>query len=188
EWTAPRTPLDGPLLVWLGVCILSWIWSYTHHAAFFQGAMRAQGLNAFGFLAACTLAPFYLGAVHARQSRLEKEPVLRPAWWIFFVAWGLLWTLHSSIAAPAPPLTLEGHFWDPYGGALWLGGFGILFWLTKDGTIHDLWRVALGVAFLSGVYGIAQYLGMEMIWPRTVNPYGGRSVWTFGNPNFVSSY
>jgi putative inorganic carbon (HCO3(-)) transporter len=33
-----------------------------------------------------------------------------------------------------------------------------------------------------------QYMGFEPIWPKVLNPFGGRSVSTFGNPNFLSSY
>src|SRR5258706_9169965 len=33
-----------------------------------------------------------------------------------------------------------------------------------------------------------QYLGRDIIWASPVQPYGGRPVSTFGNPNFLSSY
>ncbi|MCX5781975.1 MAG: tetratricopeptide repeat protein [Elusimicrobia bacterium] len=46
----------------------------------------------------------------------------------------------------------------------------------------------LWAGFISSLYGIVQYFGIEPIWPRTLNPFGGRSVSTFGNPTFLSSY
>jgi tetratricopeptide (TPR) repeat protein len=42
--------------------------------------------------------------------------------------------------------------------------------------------------WIAAVYGILQYFGVEFIWPKVLNPFGGRSVSTFGNPNFLSSY
>ncbi len=42
--------------------------------------------------------------------------------------------------------------------------------------------------FISSLYGILQYFGIEPIWPKSLNPFGGRSVSTFGNPTFLSSY
>lgn len=44
------------------------------------------------------------------------------------------------------------------------------------------------VGILASVYGILQYFSIEFFWPRVLNPFGGRSVSTFGNPNFLSSY
>lgn len=44
------------------------------------------------------------------------------------------------------------------------------------------------VGMVASVYGILQYFGIELIWPKTLNPFGGRCVSTFGNPNFLSSF
>ncbi|MHB9155178.1 MAG: tetratricopeptide repeat protein [Endomicrobiales bacterium] len=44
------------------------------------------------------------------------------------------------------------------------------------------------VGELASVYGVLQYFSIEFFWPRVLNPFGGRSVSTFGNPNFLSSY
>ncbi len=50
-----------------------------------------------------------------------------------------------------------------------------------------LW-ITYVVATLAAAYGIAQFFGVELIWPRQLNPYGNRPVSTFGNPNFMSSF
>jgi tetratricopeptide (TPR) repeat protein len=44
------------------------------------------------------------------------------------------------------------------------------------------------VGFVAALYGIMQFLGFEIIWATALNPFGGRSVSTFGNPNFLSSF
>ncbi|MFC1500901.1 tetratricopeptide repeat protein [Elusimicrobiota bacterium] len=49
-------------------------------------------------------------------------------------------------------------------------------------------KIVFWVGILSSLYGILQYFGIEIIWPKILNPFGGRSVSTFGNPNFLSSY
>jgi len=43
-------------------------------------------------------------------------------------------------------------------------------------------------ATIASLYGILQYFGIEIIWSAKIAPYGARSVSTFGNPNFMSSY
>ena len=42
--------------------------------------------------------------------------------------------------------------------------------------------------WLASIYGIFQYFAIEFFWPKVLNPFGGRSVSSFGNPNFLSSY
>lgn len=49
-------------------------------------------------------------------------------------------------------------------------------------------NISIAVAMVAAGYGIIQYLGVEIIWPKVLNPFGGRSVSTFGNPNFLSSF
>ncbi|MBU2615072.1 MAG: tetratricopeptide repeat protein, partial [Elusimicrobia bacterium] len=44
------------------------------------------------------------------------------------------------------------------------------------------------VGFVAAFYGVLQYMEIEPVWPKALNPFGGRPVSTFGNPNFMSSY
>lgn len=44
------------------------------------------------------------------------------------------------------------------------------------------------IGLIASIYGILQYFGIELIWPKVLNPFGGRCVSTFGNPNFLSSF
>ncbi|MBK8870990.1 MAG: O-antigen ligase family protein [Elusimicrobia bacterium] len=48
-------------------------------------------------------------------------------------------------------------------------------------------RLLLAVAGVSAVYGIAQFLGVDPIWGSQLNPFAGRPISTYGNPNFLSS-
>ncbi|MFH1282097.1 MAG: tetratricopeptide repeat protein [bacterium] len=48
--------------------------------------------------------------------------------------------------------------------------------------------ISIVVGVVSCFYGVLQYFGLEFIWPKVLNPFGVRSVSTFGNPNFLSSY
>lgn len=60
--------------------------------------------------------------------------------------------------------------------------------LVDDDNRPGLIRAVFVTAWVASVYGILQYFGIELIWPKVLNPYGGRCVSTFGNPNFISSY
>lgn len=43
-------------------------------------------------------------------------------------------------------------------------------------------------ASLASSYAILQFFNLDFIWPRTIDPYGQRSISTFGNPNFLSAF
>lgn len=59
---------------------------------------------------------------------------------------------------------------------------------VDDTNRRAVMLTVLWAGFLAAGYGILQYFGIEFFWPRVLNPFGGRSVSTFGNPNFLSSY
>jgi putative inorganic carbon (HCO3(-)) transporter len=65
----------------------------------------------------------------------------------------------------------------------------IAYYFISGKKLEDIvWKVLFFASFLSSVYGIFQFFGMEIIWPTNVNPFGNRCVATFGNPNFLSSF
>ncbi|MBI3553313.1 MAG: tetratricopeptide repeat protein [Elusimicrobia bacterium] len=184
----PRTPVDVPLAAWLGVCLLSWVVAYFGHAPFFRPAMVNEGLRNTMFLLINCGAAFYLGASLGREGTDEPSASLG-GWAAFCLGWGLLWTafplMRGSGVAPAD---IWGHLWDGYGAFVWLAGLAAALWLTRQGRAGDFLHLVFATAFLSSVYGVFQYFNVEFIWPNVLNPYGGRSVSTFGNPNFMSSY
>lgn len=59
---------------------------------------------------------------------------------------------------------------------------------TTDDNRNKYIMTAVWAGLAASVYAVMQYFGMEFIWPKVLNPFGGRSVSTFGNPNFLSSY
>jgi tetratricopeptide (TPR) repeat protein/O-antigen ligase len=61
-------------------------------------------------------------------------------------------------------------------------------YLVDDTNRPRLLKAVFITAWLASAYGILQYFGIEFFWPKVLNPYGGRCVSTFGNPNFLSSY
>ncbi|UPT75909.1 MAG: hypothetical protein M0D55_09705 [Elusimicrobiota bacterium] len=60
--------------------------------------------------------------------------------------------------------------------------------LCRRGRVTDFLHLAFAAGFLASLYGVAQYFNKEIVWPVVLNPYGGRAVSTFGNPNFLSTY
>ncbi|MFH2203916.1 MAG: tetratricopeptide repeat protein [Elusimicrobiota bacterium] len=188
QWRFPRTRLDLPIAAWVAVCALSWLYAYFGHRPFYRDAMRAEGLRVFLFMLTNAVLVFYLAAA-AAEDCVERPSIPVGRWAIFVVVWGGLWTFMPQLrSAPGPMNAIWANAFDPYGVLLWVGGLAGIIWLARSGTVHAVWHVALAVGFLAAVYGIAQYFGMEFLWPKVLNPYGGRSVSTFGNPNFMSSY
>ena len=59
---------------------------------------------------------------------------------------------------------------------------------ADDETRPKFMLAVFWAGWLAAVYGILQYFAIEFFWPKVLNPFGGRSVSSFGNPNFLSSY
>lgn len=59
---------------------------------------------------------------------------------------------------------------------------------VNRGNFDKIYYTFFIVGVVASIYGILQYFGLELIWPKTLNPFGGRCVSTFGNPNFLSSF
>lgn len=190
DLSAFRTPLDLPLAGWVGAAALSWIVAYAGHKAFFRPAVGNEGARRALFFAANALAPFFAAVSVARAGRPAKDEDPEPLKWATFsLVWGGLWLLFPKLRGPgAAPTDAFGLFWDGYGAMLWALGFGWAFYLCRRARRDDFLHLALTAGFIASVYGVLQYFGIELVWPNTLNPYGGRSVSTFGNPNFMSSY
>jgi tetratricopeptide (TPR) repeat protein len=185
----PRTPVDRPLAAWVGVCALSWSVAYAFHKPWFRPSMAAEGARAFLFLLANALVPFYLAADLVRETGSADEDVPLGGWIGFVFLWGALWLAFRQLRGPgAAPTDIWAHVWDGYGFCLWAGGFAAVWALCRRGRWIDFLHLALATGFMAAVYGVLQYFNLEFIWPQTLNPYGGRAVSTFGNPNFLSSY
>jgi tetratricopeptide (TPR) repeat protein len=186
----PRTPLDGPWLATLAACALSWTVAYFGHVAFFRPAMISEGSRNGLFLLGNAMLPFYVSAaVPWQEGRSERSEIPLGWWCAFAVLWGFLWLGFPQMRSPASPSAEPWmHLWDPYGALVWAAGLAGAFWLCRRGRAMDLIHLALAAGVLASFYGICQYFNFEFIWPNVLNPYGGRSVSTFGNPNFLSSY
>jgi tetratricopeptide (TPR) repeat protein len=185
----PRLPIEWPLGVFVVVWGASWLRAYYGHVEFFRPAMAAEGVRTGVFLLVNALVAFWLGATLSAEGDDSTDVALGP-WIAFVLVWGLLWTLFPQMRS-RPGARIEDVFmqaWDPYGGFLWAGGLTAAAWLCRRGRIVDFLHLIFAAGFLASVYGVGQYFNYEFVWPNVLNPYGGRAVSTFGNPNFLSTY
>lgn len=188
-WRIPRLPVTAPLALFAAVWGLSLLRSYFGHVEFYRPAILAEGGRAAVFYLVICLATFAVAAGVATQDDGSTDVPLG-SWIVFTLAWGLLWTAfpQARTRLPARPEDFWSLAWDPYGALLWGLGLAGAFWLTKRGRVADFLHLAFCAGFLASAYGVLQYFNMEVVWPNVLNPYGGRAVSTFGNPNFLSSY
>jgi len=188
-WRWPRLPVALPLALFALAWTLSWGRAWLVHPAFFRPAIAAQGETAFLFEGAVCLSAFLLAAAAAAGDDGTSDVPLG-AWAGFALGWGLLWALfpQARVRAYGPPERFWNLVWDPYGALVWGLGLAGVLRLTRRGRVADFLHLALCVGFLASAYGMLQYFNVDFVWPYTLNPYGGRAVSTFGNPNFVSSY
>ena len=187
-WRIPRTPANWPLAAFAAVWALSWARAYFAHPEFFKPAMAAEGARGGLFIALNWLAAFSLGVFTGAED--EGGDVSLTPWVLLTLLWALGWCAFPSLRSrPAGrPDELFRLVWDGYGVLLWAAGLGGAFWLCRRGRLVDFLHLAFAAGFLASIYGVAQYFNKEFVWPAVLNPYGGRAVSTFGNPNFLSTY
>jgi len=185
----PGSPLNIPAAYALAVYLSSFIYAYFNHAAFFRPAMASEGLKTALFIAVNCFFVFYLSlrTPFAGVSKLEEPGAGK--WLALMLLWGALWFLFPFAKTPAAAQDFWSRFWDPYGGLLWLGGVTAVYLaLKKPARQEDVLVMIMSAAGIAALYGVLEYFHVELIWAKLVNPYGNRSVSTFGNPNFISSY
>ncbi len=185
----PKLPVAWPLAAFLLIWAVSWLRAYFGHAEFFRPAMIAEGVRAAMFLVVNCMAAFWLAALVAAEDEGSNDIALGP-WVAFAVFWGLLWVAFASARtrSGAPNEDFFALVWEPYGAVVWALGLGIAAWLCRRGRVIDFLHLAFATGFLASLYGVCQYFNYEPVWSSVLNPYGGRAVSTFGNPNFLSTY
>jgi O-antigen ligase len=125
---------------------------------------------------------------HSRNFTVVRTPLDVPL--IFFGAWALVsWGLSYLHHGPffRPGIAHEGSRAFLF---LWVNAIGAFFFstqLAREPEGRVLRQIMLGVAGISATYGVLQYFGYDPIWTGTINPFAGRPVSTYGNPNFLSS-
>ncbi|MDE2510724.1 MAG: tetratricopeptide repeat protein [Elusimicrobia bacterium] len=188
-WRLPRLPVTWPLALFLAAWGASWLRAYLVEPAFFHPAMRAEGARGTWFLLAVSVSTFFVSATLSSEDDGGSDVPLG-AWTAFALLWGLAWFGFSALRVRASPRPEDfgSLIWDPYGAFLWVAGTAAAGRLTRRARTADFLHLALCAGFLASAYGILQYFNVDLVWPYTLNPYGGRAVSTFGNPNFLSSF
>ena len=184
-----RTVLSLPLLFWTLIIFGSWGYAFFMHVKFFRPSVFNEGLNHEIFWLVNCMGAFFLGVAAVREGDGFDAGVNFGAWAGFCLLWGGLWLFFPLMRSlNSPPTDIPSLVWNGYGAFLWVLGIVLCLWLSSKKRAIDYLHLALAAGFLASAYGVLQYFNFEFIWPHALNPYGGRAVSTFGNPNFLSSY
>jgi tetratricopeptide (TPR) repeat protein/O-antigen ligase len=131
------------------------------------------------------------GEVKKGTLELKRTPLDLPLW-VFFCA-ATLSIILAFIANIRHPYYTYGIYSE--GSKRWLFllvnallVYYIGVYFVNDSNRKKIMLTAIWAGIVAAAYGVLQYFGLEFIWPKVLNPFGGRSVSTFGNPNFLSSY
>ncbi len=185
----PRVTIEWPLAAFILIWGVSFLRGYLGHAEFFRPAMAAEGARSGMFLLVNAAAAFWVAATLAAEDDGSSDVSL--GWWCAFtIAWMLMWTMYPSLRGRVGGRAddIFSAAWDPYGAFLWAAGLAGAAALTRRGRLTDFLHLAFAAGFIASIYGVGQYFNKEFVWPNVLNPYGGRAVSTFGNPNFLSTY
>ncbi|MBV9080379.1 MAG: O-antigen ligase family protein, partial [Elusimicrobia bacterium] len=184
EWRIPRLPFETPLLAFLAAAMICSLVSFGVHALLRPGLAFEMTRVWIFTIVNCVLA-LYLPLVFTTPLGGDGQPHRAiTSDLVMAILWGAGWVAFAQMKTNDPSQTI----WDPYGGFLWAIGLLYAIARTRHGDARSIFHVVFVVSFLAGAYGILQYAGHDIIWTSPVQPYGGRPVSTFGNPNFLSSY
>ena len=176
-----RNILNLPFIILIFIFLLSSLYSLFNHNDFFHPAMISESFKKGIFTIVNCFFVFYISQNIPFGKTLEKKDLFK--WTMFFVLWSLLWLLYPTLKSG-----MISKIWDPYGGILWIIAIITVMRFLKKFRQQSFILLALIVCSIASVYGILQYFQIELIWKKTLSPYGNRSVSTFGNPNFISSF
>ena len=178
--------LNLPFLILIFVFLSSSLYAFFNHNVFFHPAMISESLKRIIFTLVNCFLVFYISQNIPFQKKEEKKDLFK--WVIFFILWPLFWLFFPTLKSAVSGAGIMAKFWDPYGGILWIVGIVVVMRFLRKFRQQNFINLALIVCSMASLYGIAQYFQIELIWKKTLNPYGNRSVSTFGNPNFISSF
>jgi tetratricopeptide (TPR) repeat protein/O-antigen ligase len=141
-------------------------------------------VRVWAFTIANGVFSLFLPIVFMKPQQETDRPISIWADILFACFWAGLWFGFSDMKNTNPMELM----WDPYAAILWILVLIYAFFRQKKGDLRESFHLIFFVGFLSAGYGILQYAGRDIIWSSLIQPYGGRPVSTFGNPNFLSSY
>ncbi len=171
------TPFHFIFLALIFVFFITSLYGYFSHSNFFRDSIFHENKKVWFYTIFNAFIPFLL----ASQLKYEEKETHRFPYSLWFVVlWGLLWI-------PFKILKTNHIFFDLYGAFIWIWGIWYVF-LKAELNFKSILHMAMLSGFYASVYGVLQYFGVEIIWDKTLTPYGRRAVTTFGNPNFASSY
>lgn len=185
EWVLPRVSFEKPLLIFIVAAGVSTVFSFINHPHLRSG-LAFESARVWVFTLINCVVALYLPLLFTTSAAKSTRKISIWSDLIMTLIWGGLWFGYHQMKDPSPAATM----FDPYGAFLWVLAivYGIV--RTKNGEILEIFHVVFAVSFIAGAYGVLQYqyAGRDIIWSSVLQPYGGRPVSTFGNPNFLSSY
>jgi hypothetical protein len=177
EWTFPETAF----LLFVAWTAVTWLVSWSQHPLF-HSSIAHEGLKAWLFLIVTGYAAFQIGQKMGRENSIERLDISSLRLVLFACFWAALWLPFHELRV------VESHIWDPYGAFLWALLLIVFTRVLKTGSVSGVIEITLFVCAIAGAYSIMQFFGRDVIWGGLLNPYGGRPISTFGNPNFLASY
>jgi len=164
------------------ICPLIFLTDTTRNPYIIQGVVFGIGLSMI-------LAIWLLKSNRKRELAWPRTYLDKPLLFFFLVS--LLSVAYSFSLHPEMKLAILS-----FGGRtilfLFLNCIAILYLtvylVREERNIKSLLYIAFIVGTVTSFYAILQFKGIEPIWPGKIEPFGTRSVSTFGNPNFLASF
>ncbi len=184
EVDVPQIPFFWPLVYFFAIAFLSTVHSWWVHVPLRVG-LTYEAIRVWLFTVINSIMVFFLPLLFTRPIYQSQNKIAIWTDVILALIWGACWLgFHSMKSADSA----QHPIWDTYGGFLWILAIIYGIWRTRRGEALQFIHVIFAVSVLASIYGVMQYFGVDIIWSSLIQPYGGRPVSTFGNPNFLSTH
>jgi tetratricopeptide (TPR) repeat protein/O-antigen ligase len=182
-WRFPLVAFQWPLVFFLGWALLASIVAWVTHPLLRPGILF-ETTRVWTFTLVNSVMAIFLPILYTEP--VGESPALPSIWVdvILALLWSACWWQFHMYKDTDPTQLI----WDTYGFILWLGALVYAVVRARPGRAQNFFHIIFAVSLVAGIYGIFQYGGKDMVWGSPIQPYGGRPVSTFGNPNFLSSY
>lgn len=178
-----QTFFDLAFFVYVISCAMGWLSAVSSAPQVLRQTMFYGLLNYGTLLLFIALGAYIISKNVVFSGTIESKT----NYILLFFVWGGLWYLFPHVKTVSTTETLWAQVFDWYAFFLWAAGVFLGVRVLKKLTQENILVLIFVAVFLACGYGVLQALGLEFVWPFSLDQFATKAFSTFGNPNFLSS-
>ena len=178
-----KTFFDLAFFVYVLACAMGWLSALSSEPQALRQTLVFNMLNYGTLLLFVAVGAYIISKNVVFSGTIESKT----NYILLFFVWGGLWYLAPLLKTTTSSETFLAQLWDWYGALLWAIGIFLGVRVLKKLTQENIFVLIFVAVFLACGYGVLQALGLDFLWPFTIDQFATKAFSTFGNPNFLSS-